>query len=110
MVWQIIQSGNDFHLINLSETPRKIACTFQRLTFRQVLEAFASLNSFSSQWVGCMLRKFLKEFPPPCSKFREPKKGYRVYKPLPVVDAEIIQHLREKWGFVVERKIEPEVP
>ena len=118
MTWQIVRAGEDFHLINLQNKPKRIVVTFQRSSIRPVLETYASINNFSSQWIGCILRKFLKEFPNPF-KFvpRVPEvsdyapltlveymqsKGYKVYKPLPFPDAVISEYLLKKWGYVVE--------
>ena len=89
---------------------------FNRSNFRQKFEDLASSLGRSSNWIGSMLRLFLKNFPPP---FPEPSrtgvdryshftlaeylksKGFRVFRPLDLSDAEIVSHLEAK-GYYVE--------
>jgi len=89
---------------------------FKRSEFREALLALGRGNN----WVGSMLRLFLKQYPPPCSvrirsdfnravdKYGEQgfadylrSKGFRVTKKLGVQDKEIIDYL-ESCGYYIE--------
>ncbi len=43
----------------------QVLCRFLRDSFRNDLELYAKTNNLSSQWIGYILRLFLKKFPPP---------------------------------------------
>lgn len=95
----------------------KVLCKFYRESFRDDLDLYAQTNHLSSQWVGCILRLFLKTFPSPPPKpcpaverFRNDElveylrcKGYSITTPLrsDLDDTIIISHL-EKQGYVVQ--------
>ncbi len=96
----------------------KVLCKFFRESFRNDLDLYAQTNNLSSQWVGCILRLFLKTFPAPppvrCSpveRFNRDElaeslrfKGYRVFFPLrsDLDDSIIIHHLEQVHGAVVQ--------
>lgn len=96
---------------------KQVLCKFFRESFRNDLDLYAQTNNLSSQWVGCILRLFLKTFPPPpparvpaVERFRNDElieylkcKGYKITTPLrsDLDDTVIISHL-EKQGYVVQ--------
>lgn len=96
----------------------KVLCVFSRQSFRKDLELYAGANGLSSQWVGAILRMFLKQYPSPVHFQSRPiverfeldilvehlrSKGYVVSRELHTAldDLTIIKHL-EKNGFVIE--------
>ncbi|MBI5204812.1 MAG: hypothetical protein HZA11_07845 [Nitrospirae bacterium] len=95
----------------------QVLLKFFRESFRDDLELYAQTNNLSSQWVGCILRLFLKKFPsspprpcPAVERFRNDElieylkcKGYKITTPLRsgLDDTVIISHL-EKQGYVVQ--------
>lgn len=96
----------------------KVLCAFSRQSFRKDLELYADNNGLSSQWVGAILRMFLKQYPSPVTYVSRPiierfenevlvehlrSKGYVVSKTLhsSLDDLTIIKHL-EKNGYAVE--------
>lgn len=103
--------------------------TFSRSTFRDSFEALSITLGFSSKWVGCMLRKFRREFPLPFSRkpvrsdldrliallgsegiaayFRS--KGFRVVKKVSVPDRVLIRYL-EKEGYELDGILDNDVP
>lgn len=96
----------------------KVLCVFSRQSFRKDLESYAGSNGLSSQWIGSILRMFLKQYPSPIHFQSRPiierfqpdvlvehlrSKGYVVSKELhtSLDDLTIIRHL-EKNGYLVE--------
>jgi|GEM_PF-1686872 len=122
MNWQLVRRNESYHLVDLSLKPKKIILTFTRQSIRDVLEAYACLNNKTSQWVGCIIRKFHKEYPdtrkrainPPCILNYAPltlveymrSRGYLVFEPLPFHDYEIANYLKNRWGYVVVSETE----
>jgi hypothetical protein len=91
------------------------------------MEAYAQGNGYSQNWVGSMLRLFLKKFPPPVQVSKRTdlerlkdqmgvegladylrSKGFRVVKKISVKDLEIIQYL-EKSGYEVQGLLNDDV-
>jgi len=117
MNWQLVRREHQFHLVDLSLKPKKIILTFTRQSIRDVLESYACLNDKTSQWIGCIIRKFHKEYPgtrkrenkPPCISNYAPltlvehmrARGYLVFEPLPFPDYEIANYLNKRWGYIV---------
>lgn len=96
----------------------KVLCVFSRQSFRKDLETYADSNGLSSQWVGAILRMFLKRYPSPVKFQSRPiierfeldilvehlrSKGYVVSRELHTTldDLTVIKHL-EKNGYIVE--------
>lgn len=96
---------------------KQVLCKFFRESFRNDLDLYAQTNHLSSQWVGCILRLFLKKFPSPPPKpcpaverFCNDElveylrcKGYKITTPLRsgLDDTVIISHL-EIQGYIVQ--------
>jgi hypothetical protein len=113
----IVDKGNDTFELQFDSRP---LVTFTRKTFRDQMEAYAQGNGYSRNWVGSILRLFLKKFPAPIqSKKRTDlerlkdqigiegladylrSKGFRVVKKISVKDSEIIQYL-EQMGYEIQ--------
>ena len=94
---------------------------FNRLTFRDSFEAYASGHGLSSNWIGSMLRLFNKACPAPVSSSpvrtdlerliykigvhgiveHLQDRGFRVTRPLNVSEIDLIRYL-EKEGYEIE--------
>jgi hypothetical protein len=116
--YAIIQDGNAYVLYEDSD----ILIRFKRSEFREALSSLGRGNN----WVGSMLKLFLKKYPPPFlvpirSDFERAvdkygaegfadylrSKGFRVTKRLHINDIEIIGYLESK-GYDVEGLLEGE--
>lgn len=75
----------------------KVLCVFFRQSFRKDLESYADSNGLSSQWIGAVLRMFLKCYPSPVK-----------YQPRPIIERfdpdVLVEHLRSK-GYVVSKEL-----
>jgi hypothetical protein len=76
--------------------------TFNRLTFRNSFEAYATGNGLSSNWVGAMLRLFNKACPAPVSSSPVRTDLERLIYKIGVHG--IVEHLQDR-GFRVTRPL-----
>lgn len=76
-------------------------CVFTRQSFRKDLELYAGANGLSSQWVGAILRMFLKQYPSPIH-----------FQSRPIIERfeldVLAEHLRSK-GYAVTKELHTKI-